>query len=69
MESKLRPIGTEFEIKFPPIVGSNVIEDTFIKYRVVAHKIVFRFLEDKEGVLKEVIEAIDIIVEKNESKN
>ena len=64
MENKLRPVGTEFEIEYPPIIGSNVIETSFIKYRVVAHKIAFRFLEDKEGVLSEVVEAIDIRVEK-----
>lgn len=64
MKSKLRPVGTVFEVVYPPIVGSTSTNTrgSIIKYRVIAHETSFRSLEDKVGILSEVIEAIDIIV-------
>ena len=64
MKNKLRPIGTEFEIEHPPMENSTSRETTITKYRVVAHKKAFQFLEDKEGILSEVVEAISIRVKK-----
>jgi len=56
--NELRPIGTEFEIEYPPIEHSNFIKRHTLKYRIIAHKRTFRFLGDKEGVMGEVVEAI-----------
>ena len=66
MESKLRPVGTEFEVEYPPIVGSTDTRGSIIKYRIVAHKIALQFLEDEKGILGEVVEPIETRVVKNE---
>ena len=63
MKNKLRPIGTEFEVVYPPITGSTAPKTSIIKYRVIAHKIASQFLEDKKGILSEEVEAINIRVE------
>ncbi len=57
--NKLRPIGTEFEITYPPIKTSTFNKDSIIKYRIIAHERRMRFTNDKEGEMVEVIEALE----------
>lgn len=57
---ELRPIGTEFEITYPPCEYSTICETKVIRYRVTNHVKVARFIGDKEGILAESIEAISI---------
>lgn len=65
MKNKLRPIGTEFEVVFPPIVGSNDTKGCTVKYHVVGYEIVARFRGDKVGVRREVIVAIGVLRNEN----
>lgn len=64
MESKLRPVGTEFEIERPPMESSTSTETTITKYRIVAHKKVAT-LQGGGIEMAEMLDVIDIrVVEK-----
>ena len=59
-KNELRPIGTEFEVVYPPTKFSNSTKPSVMKYQVIAHKKVFKFLGDEEGQIGEVVEAVEI---------
>ena len=65
MEEKLRPVGTEFELDYPHIVGSNDTKGCTIKYHIIGYEMVARFRGDKVGVIREVIEAIGVSRDEN----
>lgn len=58
--NKLRPIGTEFWIEYPPAHDSTDCKGRRIKYRVVAHTKSARFVGDEKGILAEEIKPIEI---------
>lgn len=43
MTERLRPIGTEFSIEYPPCENSTDPRGTLIHWRVKAHRLVDRF--------------------------
>lgn len=52
--SELRPIGTEFEMSYPPMETSTYDRGRTIKNRIVAHKKVLG------GEIVEIIEPLEI---------
>lgn len=60
MKTKLKPVGTVFEVVYPPIIGDTNTKASIIKYQVIAYERAARFDDDTEGVRREVVEAIDI---------
>ena len=55
----LRPIGTTFEIEYPPLDNSTEKVFTIITYKVKDHVKADRFIGDKEGHIVEEIEPIE----------
>ena len=58
LQEDLRPIGTEFEIVFPPAVTSTDPDSHMARYRIVAHEKAMRFPGDKEGTWAETLKAL-----------
>lgn len=57
-EDKLREVGTEFEVLFPPALSSSSPYAHLARYRVVAHERVQRFAGDPEGEEGETLEVL-----------
>lgn len=57
-KAALRPIGTEFEIVYPPAVDSTNPYSHVARYRIVAHELALRFPGDKVGTWAETLKAV-----------
>jgi hypothetical protein len=55
----MRPVGTEFEVKYPPQLSSSNPYPHVARYRVVAHTLSGRYEGDSDPQLAEEIECLD----------
>lgn len=56
--NKLRPVGTEFDYRFPPAPTSTDPACSVFTYRIIAHVFVPRYPGDPMGEFVEQLEAI-----------
>ena len=54
----LRPVGTEFEIEYPPALSSTDPHPHIARYRVKAHSLVGRFVGDPDPQPAEELECL-----------
>ena len=60
MPNELRPIGMEFTITYPPSPTSTDTRPRTVTWRVKAHVLYARFLDDKVGEMGEEHEMVKI---------